>query len=330
MDPFSVVNNFGVGLPTGFVARDFGSALITNFLANSNYVINPGLEVILYNGGDFWVRNTGSNAVTTGMKAYANYATGAITFAATGTPPTGAVVTGSIAINQSTSASIAVNQATGSIAIINGVPTLTVTGVTSGVIAAGQTITGTGVNVVTTVVAQLSGTIGGVGTYQVSVSQTTSSGLLTFSGGAMTVGATVTGTFVAGQTLTGSGVLAGQTIVSQISGTTGGTGVYYVSGSQTLAATTITASGATLTVSSVTSGVLANGNVITGSGILSGTYITSFGPNTLGLTGTYLLNNSQTVTATTISVLSGIETKFIAMSVGAAGELIKISDHANG
>lgn len=64
---------------------------------------------------------------------------------------------------------------TGSIATT----TLTVTAVSSGVLAPGQVITGTGVTAGTTILAQLTGTIGGIGTYQVSVSQTAASTAIT-------------------------------------------------------------------------------------------------------------------------------------------------------
>lgn len=59
----------------------------------------------------------------------------------------------------------------------------------------------------------------------------------------------VTGTIMPGATLAGTGVTAGTTIVSQLTGTTGGAGTYTVSASQTVASTAMTTSGgdATLT-----------------------------------------------------------------------------------
>lgn len=54
----------------------------------------------------------------------------------------------------------------------------------------------------------------------------------------------VTGTIATGSTLSGTGVTAGTTIVSQLTGTTGGAGTYQVSASQTVASTTMTATGA--------------------------------------------------------------------------------------
>ena len=59
----------------------------------------------------------------------------------------------------------------------------------------------------------------------------------------MTVSAVGSGKLLVGQTIAGTGVTAGTTIVSQTSGTTGGTGVYVVSASQTVASRTITCTG---------------------------------------------------------------------------------------
>lgn len=59
-------------------------------------------------------------------------------------------------------------------------------------------------------------------------------------------------------------------------------------------------SGTTLTVTFVSSGVLYPGQLITGSGIASGTIITNYLTG-LGGTGTYAVNTSQTVSSTTIS-----------------------------
>ena len=70
-------------------------------------------------------------------------------------------------------------------------------------------------------------------------SATASGTASTISGTTLTVGGTVTGTFALGQTLTGTGVTAGTTIIAFGTGT-GGAGTYTVSTSQTVASTTIT------------------------------------------------------------------------------------------
>jgi microcystin-dependent protein len=59
-------------------------------------------------------------------------------------------------------------------------------------------------------------------------------------GTVLTVTAVVSGRIVLGQTLSGTGVTAGTRVVAQVSGTTGGVGVYTVDTSQLVATTNIT------------------------------------------------------------------------------------------
>lgn len=251
-----VANNSGVGLPTGFVARE-QQGLITVFLGLATLVVPTGLGVSLFNGGDFWVLNSGSNSAEPGMKVYANYATGAITAAATGAPPTGGVVTGSIAA------------------------------------ASGISVTGS------------------------------------IAGDVLTVTAVGTGPLVAGAVIAGSGVTSGTKILDQVSGTTGGVGVYRVDTIQTVASTTITATYGILTVTAVSSGSLAIGDVLSGSGVTSGTYITQLGTGTGG-TGTYYVSPTQTASSTTVTATGAIETKWSVKTAAAAGELFIMSNLAQG
>lgn len=58
-------------------------------------------------------------------------------------------------------------------------------------------------------------------------------------GTTLTVTAVGSGALVGGQSLTGTGVVTGTQIVSQLTGTTGGVGTYSVNNSQTVASTTI-------------------------------------------------------------------------------------------
>ena len=252
----TILSNSGSGLPSGFVHRDL-NAMITTYLSEFGNTIPAGMGVgELFNSGDFWAKNAGSGAVVVGMKAYANNANGTITFGPTGTPPTGASVTGAVAAS---TASV-----TGSIA--------------------GQVLTVTAVG---------------------------------------------SGTLVPGGTLSGTGVTAGTQIVSQISGTPGGIGTYYVSIQQTVASTTISETYGTLTVSAVGSGALAVGDSFTGTGVVAGTTITALGTGTGG-TGTYIVNNNTVVSSTTLTVASATETKWYAMSAAGPGELVKISTTALG
>jgi hypothetical protein len=126
--------------------------------------------------------------------------------------------------------------------------TLTVTAVSSGTIAANQSLSGVGVTSETVITALGTGT-GGVGTYTVNLSQTLASGSLNSStvgakftaaitGTTMTVSAVTSGTIYLGQTVQGTGVTAG-TIVSAFVSGTGGIGTYTVSASQTVASVTM-------------------------------------------------------------------------------------------
>lgn len=154
----STVSNAGIGAPAGFLRRD-QSGLITQYLADNSLTIQPGFPVTLFNAGGFWVKNSGTGAVTPGQAAYAQNSTGLVQF---GSNWTGASVTGSISGT-----------------------TMTVTAVASGTINVGDTVTGTGVTAGTVVTEILTGT-GGVGTYTVSASQTVTSGSLTTLGGTQT------------------------------------------------------------------------------------------------------------------------------------------------
>jgi hypothetical protein len=111
----------------------------------------------------------------------------------------------------------------------------------------------------------------------------------------MTVTAVASGTIGLGQYITGTNVQAGTKILTQLTGTAGSTGTYEVSISQTTSSTTIT---------TITSGVLYVGAVISGVGVTAGTTITAFGTGTGG-TGTYTVAttppSNQLVASATIT-----------------------------
>ena len=83
----------------------------------------------------------------------------------------------------------------------------------------------------------------------------------------------------------------GTKILEQLTGTTGSTGTYRVNVSQTVSSTTIT---------TITSGVLYVGAVITGGSIDAGTTITAFGTGSGGA-GTYTVSISQLRGSTAIT-----------------------------
>jgi hypothetical protein len=117
----------------------------------------------------------------------------------------------------------------------------------------------------------------------------------------LTVSAVSTGALVVGGVLSGTGITAGTTITGQLTGAAGGVGTYSVSANQTVSSTTITQSYGLMTVATVSSGTLAVGQVISGTGITVGTTITALGTGTGGA-GTYITSGgAQTVSATTVS-----------------------------
>jgi hypothetical protein len=117
----------------------------------------------------------------------------------------------------------------------------------------------------------------------------------------LTVTAMTSGTIEIGGLLTGAGVAASTFINGQISGTTGGIGLYTVSVSQTVASEALTETFGTLTVTGVTSGIVAVGLTVTGAGVAAGTIVGSLGSGTGG-NGTYFVNLTQTVASESLTL----------------------------
>jgi hypothetical protein len=123
---------------------------------------------------------------------------------------------------------------------------LTVTGVTSGAVALGQTLSGIGINGVSTrIVEFLTGAGGNVneaGTYRLNFDATTPAPAFTgsISGTTLTVSAITTGYLGAGATISGTGIPANTTITSVISAS-GGVGTYTISTSLSLGSRAMTA-----------------------------------------------------------------------------------------
>jgi hypothetical protein len=225
----------GGGAVAGFV-YNWTQGLNTVFLSDASLLIPQGLPVALATRGDFWAINSGSGAVTPGMKAYANFGTGAVTFAATGSPTLASAASGS---------SIAASTFSVTASIQNDI--MTVTAVGSGTVVRGATISGTGIVTGTQVTGQLSGTPGGVGVYTLSPSQQKAIASQTVSGtyGTMTVGTMTTGTaFSVGQTLQATGsVVAGTQVTQLLTGTGGNGSTFAVSNNTVVASQVINANG---------------------------------------------------------------------------------------
>ena len=237
IDPMTqLVNNSGLGVPDGFVANTL-QGQITTWLDGASMLIPSGKPITLFSKGDFWALT--STVAQYGQKVYANLGTGEISCGTSGTPSTGATSTaGSVAASTfSVTASIA--QTYDNLGQQN-LTVMTVTAVGSGTVVPGATISGTGVVSGTKVLKQLTGTTGGVGTYEVDLSQNVTSTTVAGTYGTLTIGGTLTGTFAVGDVISGSGVVAGTTITALGTGT-GGAGTYIVNDNTVVASTAITA-----------------------------------------------------------------------------------------
>ncbi|MES2351897.1 MAG: hypothetical protein V4641_30360 [Pseudomonadota bacterium] len=212
--------------PSGFVHRE-NQALITNYLGESSMVIPQGFPVTLHMEGDFWAINAGPGSLAVDDAIFANYATGDVAQAA--------------AANASATGSI------GSTFTATGSGTNLTTSAVTGLISVGDTISGTGVPVGTTIVSQTSGTTGGAGVYVTSVATTASAATVTSFGNKLNITAVSSGTLEVGESVTGTGVPAGAVVSSQLSGAVGGVGVYTIS----IAATAYAASTAITSVGGV-------------------------------------------------------------------------------
>lgn len=252
----SIANSFGSGSVGGLIHRA-QQGLATAFLAEGGMVIPQGFPVELSTSGDYWIKNEGSTQAIPGQIAYATYTNGAATFAASGSPAAG---------GSGTASTIAAGTGSFTASISGNVLTITIVG--SGVAYPGGLLSGTNVVTGTTIVSQLSGAAGGVGTYSVSIGeQTVASTTVSETYGLLTIGGTVTGTVAVGQAVT--------------------------------------------------------------TGASAGTAVTALGTGTGGA-GTYIVNNTQTVGSTTISTSSNVATKWFALSSALPGELVKVSSQSLG
>ena len=163
------------------------------------------------------------------------------------------------------------------------------------------------------------------------ISAQTFSVTATINGNQMTVTAVGSGTVYPGAVISGTGISTGNTIVSQLSGTTGGIGVYSLSIAEQNVTTGETVAGTygLLTVGGTVVGTWGVGQTVTGTGVTAGTYITALGTGAGGA-GTYIVNLTQTVASEALAAATNVQTKWFAMSSGAAGEIIKISAQALG
>ncbi len=218
-----IVNNFGAGQPTGFIHRE-QQAMLTIYLARTSMLIPGGFGVTLTSEGDVWVVNDGTTEVLYDALAYANFADGKVSFAA------------STASGSASSIAAGTGSATGTIT-----GNIMTVGTVTGTMNVGGILSGTGVATGTQIVSQLTGVAGAAGTYVVSIpDQAVTSTTISETHGVLTVGGTVVGVFGVGDVLSGSGVTASTAITALGTGT-GGAGTYIVQTTQTASSTAITA-----------------------------------------------------------------------------------------
>lgn len=120
----------------------------------------------------------------------------------------------------------------------------------------------------------------------------------------LTVNSVSQGVIFPNTILTSNTFAGSTTVLSQISGTVGGAGVYSVANLASSGnTTTFTGTSTTLNVSAVASGNIALGNQETGSGVSSGTFVTALGTGT-GQTGTYITTVAQQFASTTLTMVT--------------------------
>jgi hypothetical protein len=215
-------------VPDGFICNQ-QQGLITLWLGSESLGVPHGVMVTEHDRGDFWAQSTMSEAII-GNKVFANLITGQALAAAAGSTP--ASYSGTPAVIKGTVASLTNF-------------TMTITEVTSGVVAPGQLVVGENIPQ-GTYISSLGTSTGGTGTVFLTRNATklftaqdlTTSvpeaygafdGTASFATDVMTVTAVQSGAAVAGQLVTSANVAAGTYIVAQLTGTPGGAGTYQLS-----------------------------------------------------------------------------------------------------
>jgi hypothetical protein len=272
-------------LPDGFVHRD-QQGLLTQYLQAAGTLIPPGFPVTLMVQGEFLAYNAGPSTISRRSSIYASYLDGSVTTAA----GTGGSVTATLGSTNTASLG-----ATFTGAASTASTSLVVTAVT-GLISIGDTVGGSGITDSPTIIAQTAGTTGGAGTYTLSKAETCTGGTVTCFGS--TVKVTAVSTYISiGDTISKTNYPSSATIVAQVSGTTGSTGVYTISapGTQYVAsATAVLTYGYTVSVTAVGSGSFSPGQPVVDATnatyVVANTVIESQVSGTPGQTGIYTLS----------------------------------------
>lgn len=158
-----VSNNASGYKRVGFIGLRGQLVLITPWLGSFGMQIQPGFDMTMFESADVFIRFAAGAAL--GQKVFASYEDGSAIAGTAGSTPAGAAFTGSIA-------------STGVLTVASGL---------TGLVKVGQPVAGAGIAAGTYVTGQLTGPIGGLGTYSTlptgqtvgSEAMTTSSGIET-------------------------------------------------------------------------------------------------------------------------------------------------------
>lgn len=267
--------SFVAGWQVAFLGRN-EQALITEFLGEATMLVPEGFMIVGFNEGDFWAQFEAGGVV--GNNVYAD-------------PNNGAPLAGATAPTLGTGTASAGFSGT---ATLNGTTTLNVTAVTHGIVSDGDLVadstTAGNIPAGTTIVQQLTGIAGGVGTYQMSAIGVAAVGdTVVTTSQFMLVTAVANGSFNEGDVFTGTAVAAGTAVVAQAIPFSG-------------VASILTGALSTLVVTSVTPGtdLLRKGVVLPAIpelGILAGATITTQISGTPGGVGSYTLSAAGVVGA---------------------------------
>lgn len=165
-----------------------------------------------------------------------------------------------------------------------------------------------------------------------SIAAATSAFTGSIAGNVLTVTAVGSGVVRPGTTISGTNVATGTKVVSQLSGTPGGIGTYAVSipDQDVDAGTAISGTYGILTVGGTVVGLFAPGQILSGSGVATGTTVTQLITGTGGSGSTLAVDNNTVVGSTAISAQTNIETKWTVRSFAAPGEIMKMGSWPQG
>ena len=177
----------------------------------------------------------------------------------------------------------------------------------------------TGASVTATIGSTNTGSLGSTNTASLGATFTASAG----SPDTQLVVTSVTGLISIGDTVSGTGITPGTTILSQVSGTPGGAGTYNLSAANTALAATVTSFGNVIDVTAST-GLISIGDTVSGSGgFPTGATIQSQVSGTTGGIGVYKLSTSGD--AYTASA-SGVTTYGNVLKLTAVSTYVSVGD----